>query len=347
MALDAIDKLTEDLDGLEANASKEAQEKAEAEERVIAAARDKAVEVTLSSHKISLPAAKFAVDHGIDPKGIRGTSAEGKINVGDIEKVYKAQLNAADEQADEQGKGEREVAEARASEGVSIVDGAPTTAVDAATHEAEATTDATLITPDLQATPPIMPITDPLAALAIYPHQKKTRRERDLMIEGLSLAERGVLTKNVLPTLRTGPRMAEFYHAVRPLSEQSTGGWESGAGVTAAEANQVFENLLNDEWVLVHIQLLHVDAEGIHMLWIFGRPAEEDDEAWPYREIKHISRRIVAGRDAAAVAGGALTQFMANAFVEREIEDGYDLAYVTSLGHSARGGVNMLYVFIR
>ena len=146
---------------------------------------------------------------------------------------------------------------------------------------------------------------------------------------------------NLLPSLRTG--LGEVWHIVRSIHEVGSMGWDSPI-VSAEDANTEIGKKLNEEgWVLVHIQSMGVDMDGIHMLWVLGKPLEGyEDKFWPYREIQHITRPVGSYGD----DGRGLVGVKANELVNGYLNDGWDLAMVEALGMGT-GVVNMIWVLVR
>jgi len=145
---------------------------------------------------------------------------------------------------------------------------------------------------------------------------------------------------NLLPSLRVG--LGEVYHIVRSLHEIGSMGWESPI-VSADDANINIGKKLNEGWVLIQIQSLGVDMDGIHMLWVLGKPDKGyEDKFWPYREILHITRPMGSAGD----DGRGLVGVRANELVTGFLGDGWDLAMVEALGMGT-GVVNMIWVLVR
>ena len=143
----------------------------------------------------------------------------------------------------------------------------------------------------------------------------------------------------LLPSLRTG--LKEVYHIVRSIHEYGMG-WESQT-VTGVDADENIGKMLEDGWVIVHIQSLGIDMDGIRMLWVLGLPDEGYEEKfWPYREIQHLTRPIGSAGD----DNRGLTGFQINEFVSGYLRDGWDLAMVEALGMGT-GVINMMWVLVR
>ena len=143
----------------------------------------------------------------------------------------------------------------------------------------------------------------------------------------------------LMPTLRTG--LKDVYHIVRSIHEFGFG-WDQPT-VTGKDADENIGKMLDEGWVIVHIQALGVDMDGIRMLWVLGLPDEGYEEKfWPYREIQHVVRPIGnLGAD-----GRGLTDFQANEYISGYLREGWDLAMVTALGMGT-GQVNMMWVLVR
>ncbi|NIM22474.1 MAG: hypothetical protein GTN64_08700 [Candidatus Latescibacteria bacterium] len=143
----------------------------------------------------------------------------------------------------------------------------------------------------------------------------------------------------LLPTLRAN--LKEIYHIVRSIHEFGMG-WENSV-VSGAEADENIGKMLEEGWVILHIQTLGVDMDGIRMLWVMGVPDESiEDKVWPYREILHLTRPIGnIGDD-----GRGITGLQANEFISGYLRDGWDLAMVEALGMGT-GIINMMWVLVR
>jgi hypothetical protein len=143
----------------------------------------------------------------------------------------------------------------------------------------------------------------------------------------------------LMPTLRTG--LKEVYHVVRSIHEFGMG-WENQT-VSGRDADENIGKMLGEGWVIVHIQALGVDMDGIRMLWVLGSPDEGYEEKfWPYREIQHLTRPIGNTGD----DGRGLTGYAANEFISGYLRDGWDLAMVEALGMGT-GVINMMWVLVR
>jgi len=143
----------------------------------------------------------------------------------------------------------------------------------------------------------------------------------------------------LVPSLRTG--LSEVYHIVRSVHEFGMG-WESQI-VTKDDADYNIGKMLQEGWVIVRIQALNVDMDGIRMLWVMGKPETPlAENVWPYREIQHFTRPLGGAGD----DGRGITGEDANKLVSGYLMDGWDLAMVEALGMGT-GVVNVMWVLIR
>lgn len=159
--------------------------------------------------------------------------------------------------------------------------------------------------------------------------KKKPRKSAKAVSEKVAL----------IPSLRTG--LKEVYHIVRSIHEFGMG-WEQQT-VSGKDADENIGARLEEGWVIVHIQALGVDMDGIRMLWVMGLPDEGYEEKfWPYREIQHVVRPLGnAGDD-----GRGITGLAANEYISGYLRDGWDLAMVEALGMGT-GVINMMWVLVR
>jgi len=142
----------------------------------------------------------------------------------------------------------------------------------------------------------------------------------------------------LLPTLRQG--LAEVKHIKRSLNKYGTG-WENEI-VSGEQADEKIGEYLTEGWILVHMQSLGITTDGLQMLWIIGKPTEEDLRDWPYREIYHVVQNVGGvGPD-----GSGLTGFQADAWINSYLDEGWELAYVQAVAIS-EAGMNMIWVLIR
>lgn len=143
----------------------------------------------------------------------------------------------------------------------------------------------------------------------------------------------------LMPSLRTG--LKEVYHIVRSVHEYGLG-WDN-LTVSKEDADINIGKKLEEGWVIVHIQALGVDMDGIRMLWVLGLPEEGYEEKfWPYREIQHITRPLGGAGD----DGRGVTGLRANEYISGFLRDGWDLAMVEALGMGT-GVINMMWVLVR
>ena len=247
-------------------------------DEVIAEAEAEAKAETLEAPKgvkATDKALLYARDFGVDITKVKGTGAEGKVTVPDVQNYHKEMEAAALEAEAEPEKVEAKPVEEK------------------------------------------------------KPAKKKAKKAAS------STADRVA----VMPTLRTG--LKEVYHVVRSIHEYGFG-WDN-AQVTGRDADENIGRMLEEGWIIVHIQALGVDMDGIRMLWVLGLPDEGMEEKfWPYREIVHLTRPIGnAGDD-----GRGITGLNTNEFISGYLRDGWDLALVHALGMGT-GVVNMLWVLVR
>ncbi|MCK5548037.1 MAG: E3 binding domain-containing protein [Thermoplasmata archaeon] len=145
---------------------------------------------------------------------------------------------------------------------------------------------------------------------------------------------------NLLPSLRAG--LDEIYHIVRSIHEVGSMGWD-GPIVSAIDADNEIGKMLSDGWYLVQLQTLGVDMDGIHMLWVLGKPSEGyEDSFYPYREIHHITRPVGSSGD----DGRGLVGVRANELITGYLRDGWDIAMAKGLGMGT-GVVNMMWILVR
>lgn len=149
------------------------------------------------------------------------------------------------------------------------------------------------------------------------------------------------LAMDGLPNITKG--LVEVHHTIRALAEMGSGDWFQSI-VSVEEADDNLSTMMSEGWSLLKTQSLGYGPDGIEMLWVFGRFAEEQEvREWPYREIHHITRRVGGmGDDGRGISG-----IDANAMIRGYLDEGWDLAHVEGLDKSQGGAVNMMWILVR
>jgi hypothetical protein len=144
-----------------------------------------------------------------------------------------------------------------------------------------------------------------------------------------------------LPHITKG--LVEVHHTIRALAEHGSGDWFNSI-VSVEDADDNLSTMMSEGWSLLKTQSLGYGPDGIEMLWVFGRFAEEPEvREWPYREIHHITRRVGGlGDDGRGISGLA-----ANALINGYLSEGWDLAHAEGLDKSQGGAVNMMWILVR
>jgi hypothetical protein len=145
-----------------------------------------------------------------------------------------------------------------------------------------------------------------------------------------------------LPNIHDG--LLEVYHIVRSIGAYGVGTWYEPI-VSSDQVDENIARMFGEGWSLIHSQSLGYNPDGIAMLWVLGKFAEESPEREiPYQEILHLTRPVGGmGDDERSITGPA-----ANSLINDYLQKGWDLASVESLDNPTGGGpVNLMWILVR
>ncbi|KKM86067.1 hypothetical protein LCGC14_1282740 [marine sediment metagenome] len=260
----------------------------------------------------------MANDHGINLADVTGTGKDGRITVPDVEKVIKARdAEIAEAEAQAEADESAEAPEFAEAEARAVPVESSEVVEEAAEAEAQTKDSDKANGDDKPADPP-----------------RKPRQKR-----------RSKVGKQSVPFATTLPlhtSYVEIRHIKRTLNEFGFG-WEGQEIVTGEAADENLGKLLQKGFVPIHIESLGLIFQGgVQVLWIFGLPEMDEDEAPRYNEIYHRIELVGGkGPDGKGVSG-----FDADAMATSYLQTGWDLAYVGVVDKSDFG-VNVMWIFVR